>query len=229
MNAVPSMKISDRLRSFASEAQSELPHSGLTNLDVFHRRSSIVDEFLEVSTVPEKTYAQGLEEGRLLVASEGVQHLETTAELVQGLQHNLSALGAQIQASHSRAITTILRAVLPRLAEQEAGAEIHGFLERIVGQALHGEVVLKVNPTYEKDLNEIVTLLGANGFNAPEFTIKLDENMSGHAVNAEWHGGGGAIDIDEAVRNCLALISPIDENYASPEDVIKVNEGGQNG
>lgn len=212
MSAIPLMKINDRLTPFASNGGGEAEHSPLADLDVFHTRFSNVDGLPQGSDVePEKTYAQGLEEGRLLAASEGVVHLETAAELVQSLQQNLAALGTQIQASHSRAIMTILRAVLPQLAEQAAGAEIHNFLERIAGQTLHGEVTLHVNPTHEQELSEIVQTISKGGFTAPDFTIVTDESLGGHAVNAQWNGGGGVIDIDGAVQNCLTLLTPTDE------------------
>lgn len=211
MSATPLRKINDRLMPFIVADMGSSEHGQLDDLDVFHTRfSSVVDKHQGVTDEPEKTYEQGLEEGRLSAQNEAMQQIETTAALVQSLHENLAALGTQIQASHSRAITTILRAVLPRLAEQAAGVEIRGFLDRIAGQALQGEVTLSVNPSFENSLADITQTLIANGGGAPDFTIVTDDNMNAHAVSATWSSGGGAIDIDAAVQECLTLITPID-------------------
>ncbi|PHR91196.1 MAG: hypothetical protein COA69_11780 [Robiginitomaculum sp.] len=199
MNATPLTKINDRLMPFGS-----LDTSGatLSNLDVFHQSFSNANDMpLSAKDIEaQKIYEQGVEAGRVLATNEG-------ALFAQGLQQKLLELGAQIEASHNRAVSSVLRAVLPHLAQEAVGMEISRFLGQIAGQALQGQITLRVSPAYEATVNEVAQSFEASAHDAPEFIIEVDENMAGTAVDAKWCSGGGSIDIDAAVQNCLALLT----------------------
>lgn len=201
MNAAPLTKINDRLMPFGSPDTSG---ATLGNLDVFHQHFSNAND-MPVSAKDleaQKIYEQGVEAGRVLATNEG-------ALFTQGLQQKLLELGSQIEASHNRAISSVLRAVLPRLAQEVIGSEINQFLSQIAGQALQGQITLRVNSAYEATVNEIAKSFEASGHDAPEFIIEVDESILGTAVDAKWHSGGGSIDIDAAVENCLALLASV--------------------
>ncbi len=209
MNALPKVKVFDKLTPFlvvdSGEAEGAEHDISLDNLAVFHENFSQTEE-LPTASVRGKTYAQGLEEGRALAEQEGAVHLQEIEQLIQVLGENMSILGEQIQSSHRRAITSIIRSVLPRLAEKAAGAEIARFVTEISGQALAGHVEYSVNPSYESKLKTIIAGLEKKGLASTEFSVEGDEQLRGSAVKASWRSGGGSIDIDGAVGKCLSLL-----------------------
>ena len=211
MNALPENKINERLVPFAVAGENDGERTPLAELDIFHEQFVGVEELPPAREVEaEKTYAQGVQDGRLLAQHESAQNLKIITELVASLRAELTALGEHIESSHRRAVSGLIRAVLPQLAEQRLGNEISQFLAQISGQALHGEVILRVNPMFETEMNKIVYEMVAFGGEAPEFNVVPDEGMAASAVNAKWNSGGASIDIDGAVANCLALLTPED-------------------
>lgn len=209
MSTVSPLKISDRLVSFAQQTQSERLSGSLKALAVFHQDFAADIQAHEQQQGNEhagKTYedglAEGLAQGQRSVQTQG----QSSAELLTALQGGIMALGQDIQASHSRAVAAALRAVLPMLGEQAAGAEIVTFLAKIAGQALHGKVTLIVNPNFEKEVETMVQTLASEHYEALSFSIQTDEAVVGRALKAVWQGGGGDIDIETAVSSCLALL-----------------------
>ncbi len=209
MSAVPKTKVYEKLRPFmGADGEAVGGDSGeasLDNLDVFHPDFSQIEDLPRARQV-NKTYEHGLEEGRALAEQEGALHHREIQELAQSLAGNIAALGVQIEASHRRAINSIIRAVLPNLAEQAAAAEISKFVTEISGQALSGHVDYTVSSAYKPKLQAIVEALEKTGVSTPEFSIEECEHLVGAAVNAKWRSGGGSIDIDGAAAHCLSLL-----------------------
>lgn len=209
MSAIPKVKVYEKLVPFsmvgAENFETENPETSLENLDVFHRNFSQTEE-LPAARKLNKTYDDGLEEGHALAVQEGALHLQEIEQLIHMLGENLAILGGQIQASHRRAISSIIRSVLPKLAKQAAGVEISRFVTEISGQALTGQVNYKVSPAYKTHLETIIAGLEKKGMTTPEFSIEEDTGLVGNAVSASWRSGGGSIDIDGAVGHCLSLL-----------------------
>ncbi len=210
MSAMPKTKVFDKLDPFIVggivDGTYDEDAPSLEDLDVFHQRFSQIDG-LPTAREVNKTYAQGIKEGRELAQQEGAQHLQVITDLVNGLQMHVSNLGKDIQDSHSRTIAGILRSVLPRLAEKSAGEEINHFINQISGQVLNGQIKLKSSLAYTPHLQNIVDKLEASGSDLPGFIIEPDETLMGTAVKANWQSGGAKIDIDGAVTQCLALLA----------------------
>ncbi len=209
MSTASPLKISERLVSFAQTSETDHLASSLDKLAVFHQNFSDELQAHEQENFG-KTYEQGFEEGmaqgRAAALAEEAQQQQNIVQLLQALQNNMLGLGENIQASHRRAVAGALRAVLPKLAAQSTGAEIAAFITQISGQALRGNVTLFVNPEFEAQLEIILGAVGNSTYETPSFTIKHDPALAGSALKAVWQSGGGEIDIDGALSNCLALI-----------------------
>ena len=200
MSAVSKTNVFDKLVPF-----DHADAASLHELDVFHQNFSQTEE-LPTARNLNKTYEQGVEEGRELANQEGALRLQEIGALVNILTENLSTLGQDIQASHSRTISNVLRAVLPSLAQQARGAEIGRFIKEISGQSMDGVLHFTVNPKFKSQLEQITKQLSQSGQSMPEFSVDVDEAVTGAAVNAKWRSGGGNIDIDGAVKHCLSLL-----------------------
>ncbi|PHR57700.1 MAG: hypothetical protein COA43_11850 [Robiginitomaculum sp.] len=211
MSALLENKINERLVPFTVAGESDGERTPLAELDIFHEQFVGVEELPPAREIEvERTYAQGVQDGRLLAQHESAQNLKIITELVASFQAEFVELGEHIESSHRRTVSGLIRAVLPQLAAQNTGHEISQFLSQISGQALHGEVILNVNPMFESEMNKIVDEMVALGGEAPEFSVVPDEGMGASAVNAKWESGGASIDIDGAVTQCLALLTPED-------------------
>ncbi|PHS37776.1 MAG: hypothetical protein COA91_09455 [Robiginitomaculum sp.] len=163
---------------------------------------------------PQKTYEDGVAEGRLLALAEA-QNLETDIE------HMLQALhrvGQDIEASHGRVIIAALTAVLPALARSNIQAEIRDFILKTSTPAMYGRVTIHAPPALKNTLVEIIESLGKHP-NAQSsetgFTIEIDKTMTPNKVCANWQGGGGEVDIDAAVKTCLSML---ERNYSGDRD-----------
>lgn len=212
MNASTKIKVNERLIPFAVSGQEDVEHSSLAELDVFHEQFRGVDALPAAREVLEKmTYEQGVEQGRAQGLQEAKAKHQAITDLVSGITTQIESLGNQIQNSHSRAISNVLRAVLPELSARAVGEEVRQFLSDVSGQTLHGEVTLSVNPCFEVEINEIIQELVVTEGNSPSFVVRTDETMIGAAVTATWKSGGGDIDIDGAVKHCLSLLAPAED------------------
>ncbi len=154
---------------------------------------------------PQKTYEDGLAQGRLLALAEA-QSLKTDIEQMLQALHQL---GQDIETSHGRVIIAILKAALPALAHSNVQAEIRDFILKTSAQAMYGRVTLSAPPALQKTLSEIIEHLGDNPDTQTKdtgFTIKIDKKITANKVCARWQGGGGEIDIDGTVKACLSML-----------------------
>ena len=154
---------------------------------------------------PQKTYEDGVTQGRLLALAE-VQSLEANIEqMVQALQQ----VGQEIEASHGRVIIAILTAVLPALAQNSLQTEIRDFLLKTSAQARYGHITIHAPVALRKTLITIIGSLGERPDTQPAdsgFTLEIDNKTTTNKVRATWKGGGGEVDIDAAVKACLSLL-----------------------
>ncbi len=162
----------------------------------------------------EKTYEDGLAEGRSQALSQESGHGANIAKMLR----QLHLARQQIEVSHGRAIIAVLRAVLPSLARCNALTEIRDFIVKTSAQAMQGRVTIHAPPQLQKDLLAIMDTLkdpGEAQSAEPDFTIEINEKISANKVRATWQSGGGEIDIDGAVQACLDLL---ENNYSGEND-----------
>ncbi|MBL4870333.1 MAG: hypothetical protein JKX72_05210, partial [Robiginitomaculum sp.] len=94
MSAVSKINVFDKLLPFdCAEAAS------LHELDVFHQNFSQTED-LPAARNLNKTYEDGLEEGRELAHQEGALRLQEIDTLVNVLSEHLSSLGRDVESSH---------------------------------------------------------------------------------------------------------------------------------
>ena len=162
----------------------------------------------------EKTFEDGLMEGRLQALSE----VESNRENITKMLQELRGVSQQMETSHGRVVIAILRAALPSLAKRNALTEIRDFIVKTSAQALHGHVTLHAPPQLKKDLLMIMGTLTdhteAQSANSG-FSIEIDKKNPANKVCAIWQNGGGEIDIDAAVQECLALL---ESNYSGEQN-----------
>ncbi len=149
-----------------------------------------------------KAYEDGLAEGRAHALSQAQDNAQNIARIL----NELGVARQQIEASHERALSGILRAALPALAQRNALMEIKDFIVKITAQALSGRVDLYASPHMQEHLKAAIQGTATAGASGPEFNIKIDKKISGPEICASWQGGGAKIDIGAAVQECLALL-----------------------
>jgi len=189
------------------------PKNSLTGLEHFHEfdKNILISDGQEHQILDEalayKTYAEGLAEGRLQALSEAKTQQAEFRELVQNLDQAIQDLSRDIEAGHSLVLTQILQTVLPALATERQMAEIKSFILQISAPALHGCVTIFSPANLQTRLADIIQELSVNA--APEslhFKLEASPNIQGAQIRAKWDGGGGVLDIESAVKQCLSIL-----------------------
>jgi uncharacterized Zn-finger protein len=159
----------------------------------------------------QKTYADGLEEGRMQAQLEAEGQTILVTQAVQ----ELLCVGKKIEASHGRVILTILRATLPALARRNIAEEIKDFVLNIAAQTLQGCVTIQTPSFVQHHLEAALLAVATHStIDTDQFTIQTTENLSDTHVRASWQGGGAEVDIDGVVQACLTLL---ETNYTGDE------------
>lgn len=204
-------------------ALSEETLSSLHTLEVFHQEFKLTEALPQPKEVV-KTYEDGLAEGEAVARKNMADDLAMVQAVGQEINNNLHTLGQQIEASHSRSISSLLRSVLPTLCEKMVGQEIEAFLKTISAQAIFGQVSLDIHPDAEEQIAPLIEAL-TNTQNKLMFEISTNPDLAKNDVKASWHGGEARIETDTALEKIMAILD--DMICPKPEAQSKTLSGPQ--
>jgi hypothetical protein len=164
----------------------------------------------------EAGFQEGMEAGRAAAEQEAAERDAAAEAAVLQMADQLNDVIRQIEESHARAISKVLHAVLPEIVDATALQQVQEIISAVSTNALNDKVLIKTSVAFAKELAPVLT----KSANATRFTVEPDATINGYVVELSWKDGGGKIDLEAVVKDCLAVFgsAPDDEQGVADDE-----------
>ena len=171
-----------------------------------------VDPFEEAR---ETAFAEGRDAGIAAAEQQAEAEGTQTEQAILEMADQLNNVVADIEQSHGRAIYKALQVILPAIVEQEVLTQVKNTICAVSVRALEGKIRIRTSAAFAKELSPVLMKVE----HARRFSVEPDATIKGYAVQLAWEGGGGEIDLEAAIIECLDILKPGDaQSTTSPQN-----------